>query len=83
MDVISISRAAEELRCSRATLYRAIDRGEINHLETGSAKVIIVDEEWEAYEPNETGGRAHQRYRERHGSEEENIQGADTSQEAS
>jgi excisionase family DNA binding protein len=58
MDVISISRAAEQLRCSRATLYRAIDRGEINHLETGSAKVIIVDEEWEAYEPNRIGARA-------------------------
>jgi excisionase family DNA binding protein len=58
MDVISISRAAEKLRCSRATLYRAIERGEINHLDTGSAKVIVVDEKWESYEPKRTGGRA-------------------------
>jgi excisionase family DNA binding protein len=58
MDVISISRAAEQLRCSRATLYRAIDRGEINHLDTGSAKVIVMDEKWDNYEPNRVGARA-------------------------
>lgn len=58
MNVLSISRAAEQLRCSRATLYRAIDRGEINHLDTGSAKVIVVDEKWAAYEPNRIGARA-------------------------
>lgn len=58
MEVISISKAAEQLRCSRATLYRAIKRGAINHLDTGSAKVIVVDEKWKQYEPERTGGRA-------------------------
>ena len=74
MDVISISCAAEQLRCSRATLYRAIDRGDINHLETGSAKVIVVDETWEQYEPKRTGARA------RMLNEEESAQKADENQ---
>jgi excisionase family DNA binding protein len=58
MDVLSITRAAEQLRCGRATLYRAIERGEINALDTGSAKVIVADEKWRNYEPERTGARA-------------------------
>lgn len=58
MQVLSISQAARELGCGRSTLYRAIKRGDLNALDTGSGTVIIADEKWEQYEPEMTGRRA-------------------------
>jgi len=57
-DLISFSDAAREIDCSRATLYRAVDDGRLNDVEVGGRRLLVKDEEWEAFEPNLVGRRA-------------------------
>lgn len=57
MDVLAISRAAERIGCSRTTLYRAIEDGRLNAVDTGAAKVIVLDEKWDAFQPKQKGFR--------------------------
>lgn len=57
-DLISISNAARELECGRATLYRAIEDGRLTGVEVDGRQMILKDEVWEDFEPNFVGRRA-------------------------
>ena len=56
-DFISISDAARQLKAGRATLYRALDDGRLNGVEVAGRTVIIQDEKWESFEPEQQGAR--------------------------
>lgn len=55
---ISITDAAKEKRCSRATLYRAAKEGRINAVQVAGRKLVVEDDTWAAFEPNRVGRRA-------------------------
>jgi excisionase family DNA binding protein len=57
-DLISITNAARELECGRATLYRALKDGRLTGVEVEGRQMILKDEAWEDYEPNFVGRRA-------------------------
>ncbi|MCS3676232.1 excisionase family DNA binding protein [Salinibacter ruber] len=57
-DLISYSNAAQEIGCSRATLYRAVDDGRLRDMEVGGRRMLVKDEDWESFEPNSVGRRA-------------------------
>jgi len=57
-DVISFSAAAEKKGCSRTTLYRACDDGRLTDAEVGDRRMIVMDDQWEAFEPKTVGARA-------------------------
>jgi len=57
-DLISITNAARELECGRATLYRALEDGRLTSVEVEGRQMILKDEAWEDYEPNFVGRRA-------------------------
>jgi excisionase family DNA binding protein len=57
-DLISITSAARELECGRATLYRALDDGRLTGVEVDGRRMLVKDEAWEDYEPNFVGRRA-------------------------
>jgi len=54
---ISISDAARELGAGRATLYRALDDGRLNGEKVAGRTLIVRDENWKAFEPEEKGTR--------------------------
>ena len=56
-EVISFSEAAEQIGCSRTTLYRAVDDGRLRDVKVGGRRMIVKDEAWEAFEPKLRGGR--------------------------
>jgi len=56
-DVISFSEAAEQIGCSRTTLYRAVDDGRLRDVEVGGRRMLVKDETWESFEPKLRGGR--------------------------
>lgn len=45
--------------CGRNTLYRAVDDGRLNAVMVGDRKMLVQDDEYEAFEPKETGARVH------------------------
>jgi excisionase family DNA binding protein len=55
--LISISDAARQLGAGRATLYRALDDGRLNGVEVAGRTIIVQDEKWEAFEPEQQGAR--------------------------
>lgn len=57
-DLLSVSSAARELDCGRATLYRALKDGRLTGVEVDGRKMILKDEAWEEFEPNFVGRRA-------------------------
>lgn len=57
-DLISFSDAAEEIGCSRTTLYRAADDGRLNDIEIGGRRMLLKDEKWDDFEPIIVGARA-------------------------
>lgn len=56
-DLISISEAAREIGCSRKTLYKAIDDDRLNAVEVGGRKMLVRDDDFEAFEPKWRGQR--------------------------
>lgn len=58
-DLITFTEAAEDKNCGRNTLYRAVDDGRLNAVTVGDRKMLIQDEEYEAFVPKETGARVH------------------------
>jgi excisionase family DNA binding protein len=56
-DFISISDAARKLGAGRATLYRALDDGRLNGVDVAGKTVIVQDEKWEEFEPEQRGTR--------------------------
>ena len=56
-EVISFSEAAEQIGCSRTTLYRAVDDGRLRDIEVGGRRMLVKNEAWEAFEPKLRGGR--------------------------
>lgn len=65
-NVITFSAAAEEKGCGRNTLYRAARRGEIDTADVGGVRMILLDEAFAEWAPQEVGGRIH-RNRSRYG----------------
>ena len=58
-NVTTFTAGAEEKDCSRLTLYRAADRGEIHTAEVGGTRMILLDDAFAEWQPQETGGRVH------------------------
>ena len=56
-NVTTISEAAQRKNCGRNTIYRAIDRGALNTAEVGKQPVVLLDEAFEAFEPQNVGFR--------------------------
>lgn len=56
-DLLSVSSAARELDCGRATLYRALKDGRLTGVEVDGRQMILKDEAWEEFEPNFVGRR--------------------------
>jgi len=57
-DLISIADAARDLGAGRSTLYRALNDGRLNGVEVAGRTVIVQDEKWETFEPEERGARS-------------------------
>lgn len=60
-NVISFTAAAEEKDCARSTLYRAAERGQLETVEVGNVRMIVKDENWAAFTPEEKGARVQRR----------------------
>lgn len=59
-DVITFTDAAEDKNCGRTTLYRAADDGRLNTVEVGNRRMLVMDEKYEAFEPEWRGRRTRQ-----------------------
>jgi excisionase family DNA binding protein len=57
-NVTTVSEAAEKKNCGRNTIYRAVERGELNTAEVGKQRMILLDEHFEAFTPKNVGARA-------------------------
>jgi len=66
-DVLSVPVAAAEKRCSRQTIYNALDRGALNELRTGKTRLVLRDEAYDEFEVK----RKHDPYPERRSSSAE------------
>lgn len=56
-DLITISEAADEIGCSRTTIYRALDDGRLNGAEVGDRQMVVRDQAFDVFEPEFTGFR--------------------------
>jgi excisionase family DNA binding protein len=56
-NLITISEAAEEVGCSRTTVYRALEDGRLHGVEVGDRQMVVRDEAFSAFEPEFTGFR--------------------------
>jgi len=60
-NVISFTAAADEKGCARSTLYRAAEQDRLNTVEVGSVRMILKDEKWADFTPQEKGARVQRR----------------------
>jgi excisionase family DNA binding protein len=58
-DLLNIRDAAEQIGCSRTTLYRAIDDGRLDAVEVAD-RTMLHREDVASFEPKHTGARAQQ-----------------------
>jgi excisionase family DNA binding protein len=56
-NVTTVSEAAEKKNCGRNTIYRAVERGELNTAEVGKQRMILLDDAFERFEPMNRGAR--------------------------
>lgn len=61
-NVILASEAARRKGCTAQAIYNAIDRGDLNAVRMGRYRMVALDEKYEAYRVQETGGRLHEGY---------------------
>lgn len=61
-NVILVTEAAKEKGCTAQALKNAVIRGDLNAVRQGRYWLIVRDEQYDAYEVQQTGGRLHQRY---------------------
>jgi len=57
-DLVSFTKAAQEKRCGRNTLYRAVDDGRLNAVHVDDRQMLVKDAQYDAFEPEWTGRRA-------------------------
>ena len=62
-NLLPISAAAEEKGCTPQALRNAVKRGDLNEMRAGRYSLIALDEKWNTYVVQETGGRLHTNYR--------------------
>ena len=58
-NVITPSEAAKIKGCTRQGIHAALDRGRLTEYRTGHVRLVVLDKTFEAFEVQETGGRAH------------------------
>ncbi len=58
-DLISFTDAAEDKDCGRTTLWRAAKDGRLNAIDVSGRRMLVMDEKYESFEPEETGARMH------------------------
>lgn len=64
-NVTPVAEAARAKGCTRQTVYNAIERGDLNGVRVGGSRLVMLDEKFDAYQVQETGGRLHERYQEK------------------
>ncbi len=62
-ELLPPSEVARLKGCTRQGVYAAMKRGKLNTYATGSRRLVIVDDTFHAWQPKNTGGRAHASYR--------------------
>ena len=62
MNLKSVAEAADEKKCTKATLYQALDSERLTEFRVGKSRLIVNDEKYRAFEVLETGGRSHKTY---------------------
>lgn len=55
--IISVTDAAEEKCCGRATIYRAIEDNRLTGIELGGRQVVLQDKKYEDFVPRCMGTR--------------------------
>lgn len=56
-EVLSFSEAAEKKGCARSTLYRAAHDDRIHTVQVGTRTMIVQDDAWTFFEPQDVGRR--------------------------
>jgi len=62
-NVIPAPVAAKEKGCTPEAVYLALNRGDLNGVRMGSARLVYRDKKYEAWTVKETGGRTHKSYK--------------------
>jgi len=62
-NVIPAAEAARQKSCTTQAIYNAIERGDLTGIRIGHHRMVALDEKYESYQVQETGGRLHKNYR--------------------
>ncbi len=65
-NVLPVSEVARQKNCTPQAIYHAIDRGDLNEVRIGSYRMVLRDDQLDAFQIQETGGRCHKSYRKEH-----------------